>query len=474
MNTPKSVEEASQRRKNGTLDYNCMSYIAIQSNVTMIKILFDWALEDGIEIIKVPAWTKLFPEYISSSVLTYLWSNYSGKCTKPNQAAWLGLVEDLTDHIRSRIQIDYNPIITHVIGEGYNKTEEQLLITFKHLLTRGYEDGCEIDFQKHLDYSLRRLRHCHEFFRTQASERNYKFDWQKMATNHQDIRKICKWASEDMQKIAVDCQKYAEKVARDHALVEFYLKMAKHLNQTIDYAKLVALNPGLDDLVPEDYQRPKYPTSLVIDLKNLTTDNGDVFNEDLLIDLYRYAMETTDIKRVEYKGKKYYQRSNMWGKGPEERPAHDPDVICEFYGWDGCCEAPATIFPEDPNDVTYHLVYNPRWIGWNDEQLINQDMVMLLQQIDPNEITLTGYDELLLTNDSGINDDHRGSDHCQVNLEFYEEYEVKLPATLYDFMNACYRIKSHKWGRWYELYCGGSVVRSDDMIELNTNFDHGS
>lgn len=486
-NIIRTIKQATLARQNGPNNYDCMAEVAINSDINPLRILFDWAMEDGVETITVPAWTKSFSDYISSNVLTYVWANYSSRCDKDEE--WCKEAEALTNHFRSHVPINYNPIIGYVISEGFNKNEKRLKITFEKLLKMADEDtesgnfvdfdgNFEIDFQTHLSHALGRIRYCHEYLRSEGQKRDYKFNWQKMADKLSDIRQIVKWAIEDNQEVTVDCQRYAEAVYRDSGLVSYYAEMAKKLDQNFDWTRLVDLSGNLQTLVPDGYDAPKYPNSLTINLQKRGTDQGHDFGNDLLVDLYRYAMMTTEIVLIEYEGKRYYQRSNMWGEGSSEglseRPLYDPDVNCEFYTWDGECEAPSTIFPDNPDEVTYHLSYDQDGIDWNDEQINHNNLIRLIKHIDPSQITLVGYETLILENDNGINDDHRGSNHCQVDLEFYDEYKMKLPISLMDFMKGCYRIKSHKWDKWYELYCGGTVDMESKSITLTTSFDHGS
>lgn len=44
-----------------------------------------------------------------------------------------------------------------------------------------------------------------------------------------------------------------------------------------------------------------------------------------------------------------------------------------------------------------------------------------------------------------------------------------------DFSDACFRIKSHKFDLWYELYCGVDLLLDfDDKLIVDVRFDHGS
>ncbi len=86
------------------------------------------------------------------------------------------------------------------------------------------------------------------------------------------------------------------------------------------------------------------------------------------------------------------------------------------------------------------------------------------------------FGDLHLINSCGFNEDHRGSDHTMIKLDFHDDYELPDMCSLEEFANACYRLKSHKFDYWYELFCGCSVTRDEDnnTVTITISFDHGS
>lgn len=83
--------------------------------------------------------------------------------------------------------------------------------------------------------------------------------------------------------------------------------------------------------------------------------------------------------------------------------------------------------------------------------------------------------QILLSNVAGRNNDHRGSDHCRVHLAMKKYQMLTLPCSLSDLAQACYRIKSHKFDKWYELYSGITSIKiSNNCMYVGVNFDHGS
>ncbi len=84
-----------------------------------------------------------------------------------------------------------------------------------------------------------------------------------------------------------------------------------------------------------------------------------------------------------------------------------------------------------------------------------------------NQIT-----NLEIQNEAGINYDHRGSTHCKLGGDnlFEDTVEISLPCTIVQFAEALFRIKSHKWDYYYELY--SSADYDDGTLLLD--FAHGS
>ena len=98
----------------------------------------------------------------------------------------------------------------------------------------------------------------------------------------------------------------------------------------------------------------------------------------------------------------------------------------------------------------------------------------MLQNVNWENVNIMGAKTLILQNTRGYNYDKRGSNKCDLYLEFYEEKEIALPVTLKQLADAFFRIKSHKFDSWYELYCGCKKVVSKNGVVLKVNFDHGS
>lgn len=83
--------------------------------------------------------------------------------------------------------------------------------------------------------------------------------------------------------------------------------------------------------------------------------------------------------------------------------------------------------------------------------------------------------DIEITNECGFNDDHRGSDHTIIKLPFVDKVEIGSAFTLKKVLDAYFNLKSHKFDKWYELYCTADAIKSpNEKIEIQLNFDHGS
>lgn len=83
------------------------------------------------------------------------------------------------------------------------------------------------------------------------------------------------------------------------------------------------------------------------------------------------------------------------------------------------------------------------------------------------------------------NDDHRGSDHTKLILDFNPTYAITPTfldfekeegiITLDQIADAIFRVKSHKFDLCYEMLFGASkVIETPSAIVVHLNFDYGS
>lgn len=91
-----------------------------------------------------------------------------------------------------------------------------------------------------------------------------------------------------------------------------------------------------------------------------------------------------------------------------------------------------------------------------------------------SDIKFISNTNIKLTNKDGFNYDHRGLDHCVIELPFLTEINLGKEFTLEDLIISNTNLKSHKFDYWYELYYGTSCLNNDNFIEITLKFDHGS
>jgi hypothetical protein len=83
-----------------------------------------------------------------------------------------------------------------------------------------------------------------------------------------------------------------------------------------------------------------------------------------------------------------------------------------------------------------------------------------------------------LVNTEGVNEDHRGSNHMNIELDWYEEYVIPAGIhSVYNIVQSCFRIKGNKFENHYEMFCriidvdDFDVEDSEDIEELSRVID---
>jgi hypothetical protein len=244
------------------------------------------------------------------------------------------------------------------------------------------------------------------------------------------------------------------------------------------------------------------------DLSVLTDKDLTVFLDVLV----RYIYSNIALYSVEYEGKTYFNRSTQWyfrPKGVAE--SHDINYTCWGYrecqsGIPDYCDESDLCRPDDfdPDELDIYepsvlihshrlkigdddinIKYNLKWSQDSDDSKLYDDcelhsefynlIIATLKGKSLQALKLTyGDKSFRFVNPSGVNDDHRGSDHTKIVLDFHTNYLLDVNPTLEQFAEACYRIKSHKFDYNYEMYCGVSTICDFNSLTMNFSFDHGS
>lgn len=158
---------------------------------------------------------------------------------------------------------------------------------------------------------------------------------------------------------------------------------------------------------------------------------------------------STELDHVTCAGKVYYNNSTGWASPHHQNPH---DKYCGAY-MDKCTHR--AVAAQAP--IEYHV----RSLDFSDLDV----------NIFPVDLRVT------LHNGCGINDDHRGSDHTDIYLDFNSTWVLTGP-TLRDLVEGLYRVKSHKFDRNYEMFIEATLkcLGQDGQRELHVHlvFDHGS
>jgi hypothetical protein len=223
---------------------------------------------------------------------------------------------------------------------------------------------------------------------------------------------------------------------------------------------------------------------------NTNAEIIDIKNEKIAKTIFQFISDNTTLSHVLFNNVPYYERSNIWINNdvdPNLRHLDDPDVECDEESYD-CykCEANSDIYPTEKDTLSYIVKFTnkrnpiPNDMNFIATQISNCDLdvdtYILLLDNDPENIFFSGFDKLLLLNTCGRNDDHRGSTHCKVFLN-YESEIMKLnkdDINLRYLAECYYRLKSHKFDKWYELFTGLKYSKIFGRVKINLEFDHGS
>jgi hypothetical protein len=108
------------------------------------------------------------------------------------------------------------------------------------------------------------------------------------------------------------------------------------------------------------------------------------------------------------------------------------------------------------------------------EKLVNLIRGKTLEEIF-NIVLFHTYRPICIHNESGYDQDHRGSDHYGIVAKWADTKLLpKGDVTFGQWTEALFTLKSHKTDIWYEMY-GSSTVENDRLYQKVTLvFDHGS
>lgn len=223
-----------------------------------------------------------------------------------------------------------------------------------------------------------------------------------------------------------------------------------------------------DNKIIVDKIKNKMDLYLVININNINFG-----------DITRYVYSQYSIEKILYKNKEYRETISYYTMNnilTVNRPEHDKNKICECmidYRTDE--QIKYEIIPNNVFDIKY--IYFKDSSSLYDNEFENIELINKMRKMeDITNVKFIGYKNIKFTNISGINYDHRGSNHTNIYLPFEESTMVKLPITLDVIIDKLFRLKSNKFDKWYELYVETIVKKNKkkDIIYINVKFDHGS
>jgi hypothetical protein len=190
-------------------------------------------------------------------------------------------------------------------------------------------------------------------------------------------------------------------------------------------------------------------------------------SECIIFGLIKIIYNSTDIEYVTIDDNMYYNYDNTWS-------GDNDDYECDGYmsGHDDTFQTAKDAFEQPKGKQELHFKYiNP---SDNHECECKEQCLEVIHKIyNGRDDKIFYHGKIIFINESGWNDDHRGSDHTLIDCD-YDASPTLVDPTFSDIMNALYVLKSHKWDTWYELFCEAKVIDTIDGIKIMLGFDHGS
>jgi hypothetical protein len=164
--------------------------------------------------------------------------------------------------------------------------------------------------------------------------------------------------------------------------------------------------------------------------------------------LLDFAYYDCSLQSVTYKDKTYYGRTTMWYTRPDVAPISNDDPNLPCKGYSSCddddeeSEGGYKVYPEDYKLIRYNMALHIPNNSW---------AFALLSYLEHRFVYLPH--SIILHNDMGLNDDHRGKDHFNIEVDFHDDWTIEKGVhSIQDIVQACYRIKGNKLNNQYEAF----------------------
>jgi hypothetical protein len=239
-------------------------------------------------------------------------------------------------------------------------------------------------------------------------------------------------------------------------------------------------------------------------------------DEITIAEIIDFAYHGCIVSHVTYQGREYYPCDTYWCERPANVPGttdyYDPNLKCEAdhndfdlkvkyfveelnqYGMEkwlmhqkaGTSYAElARLFEGFPKICPFELGQHPiievsSHSNDDDGHHQHQQIIYHFDVADPNALgsirerlgpapmVFQGCSlvylphAIRLVNTEGINDDHRGRNHLNLELDWFEEYVIPAGIhSVYNIVQSCFRIKGNKFENHYEFFC--PVVNAEDF-----------
>jgi len=222
-------------------------------------------------------------------------------------------------------------------------------------------------------------------------------------------------------------------------------------------------------------------------------------DKNFWLQLFAVVNRDYQIDWIKYKNKNYFNCENTWYDAEEilekmkEKnilPAHINHECCEYDE----CENKFKYNKTNTNISDIEYVFsgsidledladrvddkhdnNNKNINPESNYKINKIILMISKlKLEPKEIKFISEFNIKIVNKCGFNHDHKGSNHTLLKLPWIDEVNLGKEFTFFDLLSANYNLKSHKFDKWYELYCDVSCEKLNDLVIISLNFNHGS
>lgn len=201
---------------------------------------------------------------------------------------------------------------------------------------------------------------------------------------------------------------------------------------------------------------------------------------DTLILLTAYAYDTTKIESVTGTVggalKNFYNRRNQanyneWNHIPQDT---DNWGKCETL-MHGACDFTDYVEEDKDTQVKYNIKYvipTLELANFKTDKKIIEVFQEIVKNKDLENIHFCTNKPIIMRNQTGICDEHRGSNHTKLKLKFYDKVLLSKQFTLLDFVINCYKLKSHKFDKYFEHCEYIDLVENTDCYVLSLYFKH--